>query len=129
MIQKGQWVILPATMAMELEGPRLSPPGLIPQRDHRPRWICDYTWPGVSLNTLPLTAMGAMQFGHALEKILRKILLANPAHGPVKLNTTDLSEGFYCVDLNSDDAPKLGVVYPTTFGIKPMVAVLLVLHM
>ena len=43
MIQKWQWVILPATMAMELEGLRLLPPGVISQRDRRPRWICDYT--------------------------------------------------------------------------------------
>ena len=60
MIQKGQWVILPATMAMELEGLRLSPPGVIPQRDRRPRWICDYTWSGVNHDTLPLAAMEAM---------------------------------------------------------------------
>ena len=39
MIKKGQWVILPAAMAMELEGLRLSPPGVVPQRDRRPRWI------------------------------------------------------------------------------------------
>ena len=129
MIQKGQWVILPATMAMELEGLRLSPPGVIPQRDRRPRWICDYTWSGVNHDTLPLAAMEAMQFGHALERILREILLANPAHGPVKLNKTDLSDGFYRVDLNSDDAPKLGVVYPTKPGTEPMVAVPLVLPM
>jgi hypothetical protein len=30
MIKKGQWVILPAAMAMELEGLRLSPPGVVP---------------------------------------------------------------------------------------------------
>ncbi|KAL7530974.1 hypothetical protein ACHAXR_003779 [Thalassiosira sp. AJA248-18] len=46
-----------------------------------------------------------------------KFLLANPAHGPAQLNKTDLSDGFYRVDLNlklnSDDAPKLGVVFPT----------------
>ena len=31
-------------------------------------------------------AMEAMQVGHALEQVLRKILLANPAHGPVHIN-------------------------------------------
>jgi hypothetical protein len=129
MIQKGQWVILPATMAMELEGLRLSPPGVVPQRDRRPRWICDYTWSGVNLETLPLAAMEAMQFGHALERILREILLANPAHGPVLLNKTDLSDGFYRMDLNSEDAPKLGVAFPTKEGAEPMVAVPLVLPM
>ena len=129
MINKGQWVILPASMALELEGIRLSPPGVVPQRDRRPRWICDYTWSGVNKDTLPLAAMEAMQFGHALERILREILLANPAHGPVHLNKTDLSDGFYRVDLNPDDAPKLGVVFPTKPGTAPLVAVPLVLPM
>jgi hypothetical protein len=129
MIHKGQWVILPAAMALELEGLRLSPPGVVPQRDRRPRWICDYTWSGVNPETLPLAALESMQFGHTLERILREILLANPAHGPVLLNKTDLSDGFYRVDLNSDDAPKLGVVFPTKTGAAPMVAVPLVLPM
>ena len=43
MIKKGQWVILPAAMAMELEGLHLSPPGVVSQRNRRPRWICNYT--------------------------------------------------------------------------------------
>ena len=114
---------------MELEGLRLSPPGVIPQRDRRPRWICDYTWSGVNTDTLPLAAMEAMQFGHALERILREILFANPAHGPVQLNKTDLSDGFYRVDLNVDDIPKLGVVFPTKLGSEPMVALPMVLPM
>ena len=129
MIHKGQWVILPAAMALELEGIRLSPPGVVPQRDRRLQWICDYTWSGVNKDTLPLAAMEAMQFGHALERILREILLANPAHGPVHINKTDLSDGFYRVDLNAEDAPKLGVVFPTKPGVEPMVAVPLVLPM
>ena len=36
--------------------------------------------------------MEAMQFGHALERILREILLANVNHGFVYLNKTDLSD-------------------------------------
>ena len=84
---------------------------------------------GVNLETLLLAAMEAMQFGHALDWILREILLANPAHGPVQLNKTDLSDGFYRVDLNSDDVPKLGVVFPTKPGTEPMVALPLVMPM
>ena len=129
MIRKGQWVILPASMAEALEGLRVSPPGVVPQRDRRPRWICDYTWSLVNQETLPLAAMESMQFGHALERILRKILLAPPGHGPVKLNKTDLSDGFYRVDLNADDAPKLGVVFPTKPGADPMVAIPLTIPM
>ena len=41
MIKKGQWVILPAAVAMTLPGLRASPPGVVPQRGRRPRWIGD----------------------------------------------------------------------------------------
>ena len=60
---------------------------------------------------------------------MRKIILANPAHGPVLLNKTDLSDGFYRIDLNPNNAPKLGVVFPPDAGVEPMVVVPLVLPM
>ena len=34
-----------------------------------------------------------MQFGHALDRTLREVLLANPAHGPAHLKKTDLMAG------------------------------------
>lgn len=129
MIEKGQWVILPASVAKNLPGLRLSPPGVVPQRDRRPRWIGDYSWYDVNDDTLPLAAMEAMQFGHALDRILREILLANPAFGPVQLIKVDISDGFYRVDLNIDDIPKLGLIFPTEDGDEPLIAFPLVLPM
>ena len=72
-----------------------------------------------------------MHFGHDLnlERLLREILLANPAHGSMKLNKTDLSDGFYHVDLNADGSPKLGIVFPTKPGTKSLVDLPLVLPM
>ena len=95
----------------------------------RPRWICDYSWSNVNADTLPLAAMEAMQFGHALDRILREILLANPAFGPVRLMKVDISDGLYRIDLNVDDIPKLGVVFPTLNGEEPLIAFPLVLPM
>ena len=129
MISKGQWLVLPYSDVKDLPGLRLSPPGVVPQRERRPRWICDYSWWGVNADTLPLAVMEAMQFGHALDRILREVLLANPTHGPVHLIKVDLSDGFYRVDVNIDDIPKLGVVFPTTPGTTPLVAFPLVLPM
>ena len=114
MISKGQWLVLPYSDVKDLPGLRLSPPGVVPQRERRPRWICD-------------AAMEAMQFGHALDRILREVLLADPTHGPVHLIKVDLSDGFYRVDVNIDDIQKLGVVFPTTPGTTPLVAFPLVL--
>jgi hypothetical protein len=130
MIKKQQWTLLPLSVAMELEGLRVSPPGVVPQRDRRPRWICDYTWSGVNQDTIRLAPKQAMQFGACLERVLREILLADPKYGPVYLNKTDLSDGFYREFLNIDDIPKLGVIYPSRPGqSEPLIAFPLVLPM
>jgi hypothetical protein len=73
--------------------------------------------------------MEAMQFGWSLEQILHEILFANPAHGPVHMIKLDISDGFYQIGLNIDDIPKLGVVFPTLPGDKPLIAFPLVLPM
>ena len=129
MINKGQWIVLPYSSVRDLPGLRVSPPGVVPQRERRPRWICDYSWWNVNADTLPLAAMESMQFGHALDRILREILLADPALGPVQLIKLDISNGFYRIAVNIDDIPKLGVVFPTSPGEEPLIAFPLVLPM
>ena len=129
MINKGQWVILPASIATTLPHLRVSPPGVVPQHDRWPRWIGDYTWSDVNTDTLHLAPLDAMQFGHALKQILRELLLANPLHGPVYLNKMDLSDGFYRVDLIPEDIPKLALIFPTRPGEEPLIALPLVLPM
>lgn len=112
MIQKSQWVVLPYSVAKTLPGLRLSPPGVIDQRDRRPRWVGDYTFYNVNEETIPLVARECMQFGSALERYLREILLADPAFGPVYLAKTDISDGFYRIHLAPADIPKLGLLFP-----------------
>ena len=70
-----------------------------------------------------------MQFDHALDRLLRKILLADPKFSPVELMKVDMSDGFYRVGLNIDDIPKLGVAFPTQPGEEQLVALPLVLPM
>ncbi len=41
----------------------------------------------------------------------------------------DISDGFYRIGLNIDNIPKLGVVFPTLPGDKPLIAFPLVLPM
>ncbi|KAL3817629.1 hypothetical protein ACHAXA_011717 [Cyclostephanos tholiformis] len=129
MINKGHWIVLPYSTVSHLPGLCISPPGVIPQRDRRPRWIVDYSWWDVNNDTLTLTAMESMQFGHTLNRILREILLANPAFGPVYLIKLDISNGFYHIALAVDDIPKLGMAFPTPTGANPLVAFPLVLPM
>jgi hypothetical protein len=129
MISKDQWVVLPFELVENLPGLRLSPPGVVPQRDRRPRWICDYSYSDVNEDTVELVADEAMQFGHALDRLLRQILLADPSSGPVKIIKVDISDGFYRLCLAPTDIPKLGVVFPTLPGQQRLVALPLVLPM
>ena len=43
MIEKGQWVVLPYSVAKGLPGLMLSPPGVKVERDWRPCWLGDYS--------------------------------------------------------------------------------------
>ena len=129
MIKKEQWIILPFKVAKSLPGLRLSPPGVVPQRGRRPRWICDYSWSGINQATLPLAPSDSMQFGHALDRYLREILLSDPKLGPIYMLKLDISDGFYRVNLAPGDIPKLGVVFPSRQGKEPLVALPLVLPM
>ena len=128
MITKGQWVILPEKSVLHLPGLCLLPPRIVSQRGCCPRWICAYSWCGANGDTLPLSAMEAIQFGWSLKRILCEILFSNPAHGPVHMIKLDISDGFYWIGLNIDDIPKLGVVFPTLLGEEPLIAFPLVLQ-
>ena len=61
MIGKSQWVVIPFDLAATLDGLTLSPPGVVPQRERRPRWIGDYSFSGVNEDTVPLAPTESMQ--------------------------------------------------------------------
>jgi len=99
MINLGQCVILPFSIAKKLTNLHVSPLGVVLQRGRRPWWICDYKWSGVNPNTIPLVPQEAMQYGRALERYLRHILLADPRYGPIYMLKCDLADGYYRLNL------------------------------
>ena len=101
MIRKGQWILLPADLVEHMQNLRLSPIGVVPQRDRRPRTISDYSFYFVNADTCPLAPSDAMQFGQALYRLLGKIVAADPRFGPVYLSKIDIADGFYRVRLLS----------------------------
>ncbi len=70
-----------------------------------------------------------MLFGHILPCLLQHILLSAPSPGSVYLNKTDISDGFYWVNLAPSDAPKLALAFPTRLDTIPLVTIPLVLPM
>jgi hypothetical protein len=129
MIQKGHWVLLPAPMVLDEENLRLSPLGVVPQRDRRPQTICDYMFFSVNLDTLPLAPSESMEFSKALWRILQQVSTADPRLGPVHLSKIDIADGFYIIWINPNDVPKLGVMFPGAPCDEPLIGLPLVLPM
>jgi hypothetical protein len=113
MIEKRFWTVLPASWVIEHPELRLSPLGVVPQHERRPRVICDYTFSGVNEATQPTGPQPAIRFGHALRRILTQIVRANPTFGPVLLGKYDLADGFYRIPLNATHAARLACVLPS----------------
>jgi hypothetical protein len=116
MICKGQWVLLPARLIIGENNLKISPSGVVPQRDRRPRTISDYSFFGVNDDSIPLLPSEAMQFRRALQWILQVIARAGPRLGPVYLSKIDIANGFYQIGIRAQDIPKLGVLFPAREG-------------
>ena len=67
---------------------------------------------GVNDHTVVKLPPKVMQFGGALSHILWLLHHMDPNEGPVYLAKFDISDGFYYLCLEPDDAPKLAVLMP-----------------
>ena len=129
MITKGYWVVLPYELVKDIPNLCISPMGAVPQCERQPRTIVDYSFYGINQEAHQGAPPKAMQFGHALERVLRKVATTNPAQGPLYLLKINLSDGFYHVHLCVQDAPLLDVAFPVAPGEPLLMAILLVLPM
>ena len=130
MVEAGHWLVLPYSSILHATNLRISPLGVVPQRDRRPRPIVDYTFSGVNEATVKLALPEATQFGKALDRIIQKAAEANPRHGIVNLSKYDLADTFMRVGLAPSMILKLAVAVPTTLPDEdPLIAVPMVLPM
>ena len=133
--RKGFWLVLPYKTVLALQklghllGLRVSPMGVVPQRNRRPRIIVDLTFYDINADTINLAPKESMQFGRTLERILYLIRHSNPRYGPVYLSKVDLSDGFYRISLNDSAIAKLAVALPQFPGEEQLLALPLVLPM
>ena len=81
-VEKGFFTLLPWRLVKNLPGLRVSPLGIIPQRERRPRLTVDHSFCGINAEMTKLAPNEAMQFGHTLEWTLQKIGHADPHHRP-----------------------------------------------
>ena len=82
---KGQWVVLSYSVAQYLSGLRIGIilPVVKEERDRRPRWLGSYIYSNSNYKTLPIAALSAMQYGRTLERIIREVVIVDPALGPI----------------------------------------------
>jgi hypothetical protein len=128
MIEAGQWMAVPYSAVRHLPNLRLSPTGVVPQRDRRPRPIVDYTFSDVNENTAS-TAPDSLQFGTTLPRFLQQLERADTRQGPIYLAKTDISDAFMRVWIHVDSIPILGALLPTYPGEEPIVAFPMILPM
>jgi hypothetical protein len=62
----------------------------------------------------------AMQFGHALQRLLQRLDYCNPAHGPPLMAKIDLADGYYRIPLSQHAALALAVVLPSDGLTEPL---------
>ena len=129
MVRKHTWMVLPYRVVRHLKNLRVSPIGVVPQHERRPRPIVDYSFSKVNGETITLAPDDAMQFGRALERIITQIVKADQRFGPVKFIKIDIADGFYRIWVRAEDIPKLGVAIPHLDGEEPLVAFPLALPM
>jgi hypothetical protein len=122
MVSRGQWMVLPYSVVRDMAKLRIAPIGVVPQHDRRPRTIVDYTFHRLNAETLPLAPSEAMQFGRTLQRLLQKIVHADPQHGPVYMCKVDIADGFYRLHLSPEDIPSLGVAFPPAPDGTPLIA-------
>jgi hypothetical protein len=129
MVDKGTWLVLPYSQLRHLRDLRISPMGVVPQHERRPRPIVDYSFSAVNRDTAPLSPAEAMQFGRTLERLIFQIVHSNPRFGPVQLIKIDIADGFYRVWVRLEDVPKLAVAVPNRPDEEPLLALPLALPM
>ena len=103
--------------------------GVVPQRDRRSRPIVDYTYSAVNTDTISSAHQEAMQFGHALDRVLHRIYYASRRYGPPFVIKVDLADGFYRVPLLPADMPALACAFPNRPDEPLLVAIPLLLPM
>ena len=127
--RKGYWMLLPYDLVEHIPELRLSPIGVVPQRERRPRVIVDYSYYGVNNETLKLAPQESMQFGRTLQRMVQSVVRSDPKYGPCYIYKVDVSDGFYRVWLCTSSVAKLGVTLPLMGKLPRLVAFPLVLPM
>ena len=77
--------------------------------ENRGMRLRNYSFTSIDAKTFPIAALSAIQYGRALDRLIRDLVISYPSLGPVYVLEADISDGFYCIVLHPKDKPKLGL--------------------
>ena len=97
--------------------------------NRRPRCISNHSYSNINSDTLPLSDLSDIQYGRVLDRIIREVVIAEPALVPIYILNTDVSNGFYRIGLPPTDVPNMGLVLLLGGSGEELVAIPLILPM
>ena len=99
-------------VAKELSGLRLIPLGAMEENDQRTKWIGYYSYSNLNAETLTIAALYTVQYGRMLDRLIREVIITEPALGPIYVYKADVSDRFNHIVMKPKDVPKLGLLTP-----------------
>ena len=87
--------MLPYLVSQGLSGLMQILPNIKVERDCWLHWLGDYIFSKINAETLPLTDVDSIQYGCALDQMMREIVFGDPKLGRVYMLKANLADGFY----------------------------------
>jgi hypothetical protein len=73
----GYWTVVPYKTLRRHPALRLSPAGVVPQHNRRPRPIIDYSYYDLNAQAVPLAPEHAMQLGATFQRLIQRLTYCN----------------------------------------------------
>ena len=93
-------------------GMSLIPLGVKEKWDWWHRCLEYYRFTSINANHLTISTLSTMQYGWALYRLIREVVISYPDLAPVYVTQDDTINGFYRINLGTENAPKMGLVSP-----------------
>ena len=74
-------------------------------------WLINSICSNINTDSLHIDYMSDMQYVRALDRLIREVMIEDPALVPVYVLKADASDGFYHIALRTAYAPNPGLVF------------------
>ena len=95
----------------DISGLSLIPLRIKQEQYWQPRCIGYYSFTTINTKYLTISAFSTIQYCRALDRILKEVVLLDPALVPVYFLKSDVSNGFYRIILRAEYTSNLGLVF------------------